>query len=194
MSEAPQQRLPLFPLQTVLLPGESLVLRVFETRYLDMVRDCARDGSGFGVCMIVSGRETGEPAMPADVGTEARIEDFGAAENGLLTLRVRGGRRFRVLDTTVRANGLVEGTVRWRDADPDDELRPEHALLGAMLEEAVEHAGGELAKTPRAKFDDAAWVGWRMAELLPLSLPQRLSLLQEDDPHARLERLLGLMP
>ena len=186
--------LPLFPLHTVLVPGASLVLRVFETRYLDMVRDCARDNLGFGVCMILSGQEAGEPAMPASVGTEARIEDFGAAENGLLTLRVRGGRRFRVLGTSVRPNGLIEGDVRWCEADADDELRPEHALLGTLLEDVIERAGGDLAKTARVRFDDAAWVGWRLAEILPLSVPQRQMLLQEDDPHARLDRLLAMLP
>jgi hypothetical protein len=105
--------LPLFPLHTVLVPGGTLVLRVFETRYLDMVRECGRNGSGFGVCLILAGQEAGLPATPASVGTEARIEDFGSTEAGLLTLRVRGGRRFRVLQTEVRPNGLIEAEVQW---------------------------------------------------------------------------------
>jgi len=54
--------LPLFPLQAVLLPGASIKLRVFERRYLDMVRECGRNGSGFGVCLILEGAETGAPA------------------------------------------------------------------------------------------------------------------------------------
>jgi hypothetical protein len=84
--------------------------------------------------------------------------------------------------------------VDWCDPDPDDELRPEHALLGTVLQQVIEQAGGEFAKVPPARFDDAAWVGWRLAELLPLSDPQRQGLLEEDDPHARLDRLLALMP
>ena len=186
--------LPLFPLHTVLVPGGSLVLKVFETRYLDMIRECGRNGSGFGVCMILAGHEAGDPATPASVGTEARIEDFGSTEAGLLTLRVRGCRRFRVLRSEARPNGLVEADVAWFDADPDDELRPEHALLGSVLQQVVQKVGGEYDQVPPSRFDDAAWVGWRLAELLPLSDPQRQRLLQDDDPHARLDRLLAMMP
>jgi len=186
--------LPLFPLQTVLVPGASLSLRIFETRYLDLVRDCGRNNTGFGICLILDGDEAGAPAVPAAVGTEARIEDFGSTEDGLLMLRVRGGRRFQVLRTQTRSNGLVVAEVDWCDPDLDDELRPEHGLLGNVLQQAIEQAGGEFAKVPPSRFDDAAWVGWRLTELLPLSNPQRQMLLQENDPHARLDRLLALMP
>ncbi len=189
----------LFPLPTVLLPGAALDLRVFEARYLDLVRDCGRAGNGFGVCLLLEGTdlegadadgvEAGAAPAPAAWGTEARIEDFGGEPGGVLTLRVRGQRRFRVRRARVRDNGLVVADVEWRDPDGDDELRPEHALLGTLLQKILEQAGGEHANAGPAQLGDAAWVGWRLAELLPLSLLQRQALLQEDDPHARLQRL-----
>jgi hypothetical protein len=188
------ESLPLFPLHTVLLPGASLGLRLFERRYLDMVRDCGRSGHGFGVCMILDGNEAGVPATPAAFGTEALIEDFGTGEDGLLTLQVRGVRRFHVARTRVRDNGLIVGEVEWRQADLDDPLRPEHALLATVLQHFLEKIGGEHNKVSNARFDDAAWVGWRLAEFLPLEDAQRLSVLQEDDPHERLSMLLRLMP
>lgn len=183
------ESLGLFPLHTVLVPGAALDLRVFEARYLDLVRDCGRTGRGFGVCMIVDGEEAGTAATPAAWGTEARIEDFGSDPRGVLTLRVRGHRRFRVARTRVRDNGLVVGDIEWREPDGDDELRPEHALLGTLLQKILEQAGGEHAAAGPALTGDAAWVGWRLAEWLPLSMVQRQALLQEDDPHARLQRL-----
>lgn len=186
--------LPLFPLRTVLMPGGALGLRVFETRYLDLVRDCARGGTGFGVCMLLDGDEVGAPATPAEFGTEARIEDFDRTADGLLALRVRGMRRFRVASTRTQANGLVVGEIEWLDPDCDDELRPEHALLGIVLERILDQAGGEHADAPKARFDEAAWVSWRLAEVLPLSDAQRVALLAIDDPHARLECLLAEMP
>src|SRR5690606_18317677 len=82
------ETLPLFPLNTVLLPGAALGLRVFEPRYLDLVRECGRRGSGFGVCLIAEGAEAGAPATPEDCGTEARIEDFDTGPDGLLHLRL----------------------------------------------------------------------------------------------------------
>lgn len=188
------QPLGLFPLHTVLLPGAALGLRVFEPRYLDLIRDCSRNGKGFGVCLIIDGEEVGEPASAAAYGTEAVIEDFGRGDDGLLTLQVRGTRRFHALRVRVRDNGLQVAEVAWCDPDPDDALRPEHGLLGKLLEQILEQVGGEHAKAPHARFDDAAWVGWRLAELLPLQDAQRQALLQTDDPHARLDHLLALLP
>ena len=98
----------------------------------------------------------------------------------------------RTLD--VRSNGLAVADVDWLDADPDHELRPEHSLLGTLLQQAIDQVGGEFSKAPPSRFDDAAWVSWRLAELLPLSDEQRQLLLQENDPHARLDQLLALMP
>jgi Lon protease-like protein len=188
----PAQQLPLFPLHTVLLPGAALGLRVFEPRYLDLVRECGRSGGGFGVCLILEGEEAGAPAMPAAFGTEALIEDFGT-DDGLLTLRVRGARRFHVDRTRVRDNGLVVADVRWCDDADVEELRPQHGLLAMVLERILAQVGGEHAGAPASRLDDAAWIGWRLAELLPLSDQQRQSLLQDDDPHARLDQLLGMM-
>ena len=188
------ESLPLFPLHTVLLPGASLGLRLFERRYLDLVRDCGRNGHGFGVCLILEGTEAGVPATPAAFGTEAVIEDFGSGADGLLTLQVRGRRRFHVNRTRVRDNGLVVSDVEWRDADIDDPLRPEHALLATVLQHCLEQAGGEHGKAGPAQLDDAAWVGWRLTEFMPLSDAQRLSILQEDDPHERLDLLLRFIP
>ena len=64
-------QLPLFPLGTVLFPGGRLSLRIFEPRYLDLIRDCTRSSSGFGVCLILEGSEVGAPAVPAALGCEA---------------------------------------------------------------------------------------------------------------------------
>ena len=97
--------LPLFPLHAVLVPGARLGLRVFERRYLDLVRDCGRNGHGFGVCLILDGQEAGQPAAPAAYGTEALIEDFDIGDDGLLSLRVRGTRRFQVVGARGRAPG-----------------------------------------------------------------------------------------
>lgn len=186
--------LPLFPLHAVLLPGAKLGLRVFERRYLDMLRECSRQEASFGICLILEGDEVGQPARPAAYGVEARIEDFDVGADGVLVLRVAGQRRFHVLHTRIRDNGLIVADVHWQTPDHDDELRPEHALLATVLGHIIEQAGSAYAPTHPAQLEQAAWVGWRLAELLPLDEPQRLQLLQHDDPHQRLEALLGWMP
>ncbi|WP_225218133.1 LON peptidase substrate-binding domain-containing protein [Luteimonas colneyensis] len=184
--------LPLFPLQAVLVPGAVMGLRVFEPRYLDMVGECGRSGHGFGICLIAEGDEVGAPAVPAEFGTEAVIEDFGTDDDGLLTLRVRGERRFRVLATSVRDSGLVEARVDWLEEVPSAaRLRPEHALLGTLLERIFDQVG----RPPGAEgsIDDAVWVGWRLLEMLPMPEERRAAMLGVDDPHKRLDGLLELI-
>ena len=187
--------LPIFPVHQVLLPEAALSLRVFERRHLDMLRDSGRHGGGFGVCLILSGGEAGVPATPAAWGVEARVEDFDTRPDGLLQLRVRGARRFRARRTRVRDNGLVMGEVVFHEDRVEMpgaslRLRPEHALLAELLRRILVQVGGEHADPAPALFEEAPWVGWRLAELLPLTSAQRQTLLQLDDPHARLQRLL----
>ena len=127
---------------------------------------------------------------------EARIEDFGRSEAGLLTLRIRGHRRFRVLATHTRADQLLSADIAWLDAEPVPPIpvAPEHGLLATLLATLLEHVGGEHAQGPQSRFDDAVWVSWRLAEFLPMEEATRWELLAEDDPQARLARILHLIP
>lgn len=186
--------IPLFPLNTVLFPGGSLALRIFEPRYLALVRDCTKNGQGFGVCLILSGTEAGLPAAPAAVGTLARIDDFYTLPGGLLGIRASGSRRFRVAHSRVRDNGLVHGEVAWWPDEPVVPIPPEHGLLATILERLLERAGGEHARADRERFDDASWVGFRLAEFLPLEMSERQHLLQLSDPLARLDALTRCIP
>ena len=189
-----RHEIPLFPLNAVLFPGSTLGLRIFEARYLDMVRECARSGRGFGVCLIMQGQEAGEPALPAAVGTLASIVDFDTLPDGLLGISVTGGARFRVQRSRIRGNGLVIGEVRgW----PDEPVMPvpvEFSLLPAILERLAEQAGLSWRNGPRERYDDASWVGFRLAELLPLGDAERQHLLEVTDPVERLTALRDAMP
>lgn len=183
----------LFPLKTVLYPGGELRLRIFEPRYLGLVRDCTRDNVPFGVCQILQGGEAGEPAMPAAFGTAARIVDFHVDERGLLGIVAHGERRFHVEQPRLRDSGLLAARVRW--IEPRSEpVEPEHALLASLLERMLERAGGLHAKASPAQYDDAEWVGFRLCELLPLEDEERQRLLQRESPYQRLQRLLELLP
>lgn len=184
------EELPLFPLNAVLFPGGQLSLRVFEARYLDLVRDCSHRGRGFGVCLILDGEEVGEPALPAAIGCEARIADFSTSPDGLLVLTVEGGRRFHVERSRVRDNGLVLGEVIWRVEPDAGEVRVEHELLATLLRRILERAGPPHDKVEKHQFQDPEWVSWRLAEWLPLSAEEKQDLLQLDDPHARMQHLL----
>ncbi len=186
--------LPLFPLSSVLFPEGGLSLRIFERRYLDMIRDCARSDSGFGVCLILDGGEVGEPARPAAVGTLARIVDFHTGADGLLGIFGRGERRFRVQQTLVRNDGLIHAQVEWFEEAEAQSVPAECSLLATILERFHEQAGGEYAQIERSRYDDADWVAYRLAEALPLEQSERQLLLQMSDPTERLIQLMHYLP
>lgn len=186
--------LPLFPLSSVLYPEGTLSLRIFETRYLDMIRDCARSNSGFGVCLILEGKEVGTPSIPAAVGTLARIVDFHQTDDGLLGIHAQGGERFEVEHTRIRENGLIHASVNWMADDAKQVVPAECALLATILERFHEQAGGRYAQFERARYDDAAWVAYRLAEALPLEDSERQLILQLNDPIERLVQLMHYLP
>jgi Lon protease-like protein len=186
--------LPLFPLSSVLFPGGSLGLRIFEPRYLELIKRCGRSGEGFGVCLILEGREAGAPAIPAALGTEAAIVDFAMTDDGLLGITVEGRRRFHVERTRVRADGLIIADVRWLPETAIEPVRAEHALLGVLLARILDKAGVEHDGVGKGRLAEAGFVGWRLAEWLPLSPSERQWLLQLDDPHERLQQLVERLP
>lgn len=186
--------LPLFPLRTVLFPGAELRLRIFEPRYLDLVRQCSREGSPFGVSLILEGDEAGGPALPAAVGTTARIVDFYTLPDGLLGICCVGEERFRVRQTRMRDNGLIIGEVEQRQRFQAEPVPAQFGLLAQLLERLVEHVGGPYADAAKAQFDDAHWVSFRLAELLPFDAHTRQSLLELDCASERLQQILAALP
>jgi Lon protease-like protein len=185
--------IPLFPLHTVLFPGGPLPLRIFETRYTDMVRRCAREQQPFGVVLIQEGEEAGEVATTATVGCSARIADFYTLKDGLLGIACVGERRFRVQRVWREADGLNMAEIAWLADAPALPLPAEYAPLG----DAVRHALEELAQHyehVEKKFDDAAWVSARLTEILPLQLADKQALLELEDPLARLAALMEVVP
>ena len=186
--------MPLFPLAGVLFPRGQLSLRIFEPRYLDLVRECALNDSGFGVCLLTRGDEVGLPALPAAVGTIAHIADFHAGADGLLTILAEGAERFTVKRSRARHDGLLRGDVVVWATEPQQEVPVEFALLQSIAERLVETMAPHWRHTPRSDYEDASWLGFRLAELLPLDLTEQQHLLELVDPLQRLAELRNILP
>lgn len=183
------RELPLFPLDAVLFPGGPLPLRIFEPRYLDMVSRCMREQTGFAVVLLGEGEEATTATSFAATGTEARIVDFDRLEDGLLGISCIGLERVRIVEAWREADGLNRGRVL--DIEPDT-LVPvpvDQAWLTEVVMQVLPEAGDTYRHVERR--DDAAWIANRLAELLPLSLADRQTLLELADP---LERLAVLEP
>lgn len=186
-------KLPLFPLHTVLFPGCTLDLQVFEPRYLDMLTRCLKAGHGFGVVHILEGHEVGmAPSAYASIGCEALIRDWQQLPNGLLGIRVEGGRRFRVESAEVQHDQLSVAQVHWLVEPAEQPLDEAHADLVVLLQALARHPMVEslgMGGSPSGQRDLAA----QLAYLLPFQAEQKLELLALDAPDEQLAQIQVLL-
>jgi uncharacterized protein len=194
------QTLPLFPLKTVLFPGGLLPLKVFEQRYIDMTKACLKDEQPFGVCLLTRGEEVapspdrrndppvgGATVDFAPIGTLARIVAWDMPQLGILHLKTEGSTRFQVQSSTVGNDGLVKAHVTHLSPEPGVDIPGDFTALASLLELMIERAGPGNFSAPA--LNDASWVGYRLAELLPLPLPIKQSMLEINDSLVRLKVL-----
>ncbi|MEZ5651397.1 MAG: LON peptidase substrate-binding domain-containing protein [Burkholderiaceae bacterium] len=195
MSEPAHRPLPIFPLGTVLFPDGVLPLRIFEARYMDMVRDCLRDQLEFGVCLITQGSEVGQPAEHESLGCSARIEHWDMAQLGLLNIRTRGTRRFEVVSRTVTDTGLILAEVAPLPPEPDEPVPRAYIDCVRLLERIVQDLNErepDPIKRPIGEpfhYDSASWVSYRLSEFVPMTGAAKARLLALNDPIARLRIL-----
>lgn len=205
--------LPLFPLQTVLFPGGSLPLRIFEVRYLDMIGGRHKAGQPFGVVCLSEGSEVrrratgmadGQPSGDGfaheaffPVGTLANITRFERPQPGLMTISCVGSQRFRIERSEQLKHGLWVADVELLADDPDvpvpDDLAFTREGLQAVvrdIERSLEQGGEAATERPLlepCRWDDCGWLANRWCELLPLQPELKHRFMSLDSPLLRLE-------
>ena len=183
-----RQTVPIFPLNAVLFPGGVLPLKVFEQRYIDMVKYCLKDNSVFGICLIREDQNAGAKAVPEPVGCIARILDWNMEQPELLQLRVQGESRFRIVDSGAGNNGVIAASVETLSADTAMAIPASLAGCADLVRKVVASVGAASFAEPYL-FEDASWVGNRLAEFLPIKIAAKQKLMELSDPIARLEIL-----
>lgn len=207
-------QLPLFPLQTVLFPGGIQPLRIFEVRYLDLIGRCQREGAPFGVVCLSKGQEVRQPrrAEPSgdggtdfedetfhQVGTLAHLTAFERPQPGLMLIRCRGGRRFRLLSSEQMRHGLWTGEAEYLDDDPPMPVPADLAHVRQGLQRLMQHMqqqaqpGDELPIQPPLAWDDCGWLANRWCEILPVSPQLKQQFLEVESPLLRLELVADLL-
>lgn len=182
-----KELLPLFPLNTLLVPEATLPLKIFEQRYLRLIKHCLRSQSGFGVVPIRDGKEVGEPAMIYPVGVEAHISDWSQGSNGLLHIKVVGSRKFRVINTSVDDDQLMQAEVEYLPEESSLDVPERFSGLQELLTDLKEHPQVAVLGLPAAHT--ASELGWLLTLLLPLSRAEQVELLALTDPLQRLDQI-----
>lgn len=185
------ETLPLFPLRVVLFPGSRLQLRIFERRYVDLIRGCLCDGTGFGIPPIRQGNEAGTPATPWPGGTLVHIRDFDQGEDGLLHLVVEGARRFRLLNHETTPDGLLVGEIEWlaEDVSPCAAAPAPDDLRQVLL--LIAESRGD--PPPAVEAMDARTLVYRILDALPISLEAKLGVLLAETSDEQLQQCRELL-
>ncbi|MFD4836961.1 LON peptidase substrate-binding domain-containing protein [Achromobacter sp. NPDC058515] len=194
--------IPLFPLSNALFPAGVVHLRIFEVRYLDMIRRCIAQGSEFGVVGLLAGNEVRSPEGTetlSPVGTMARVDTWDAPMPALLEIRCTGTGRFRLLSSVVAKYGLWMGEAEPIADDPPAPVPPAMQgsadalgrLVAQWQQEGVPPDRMPLA--PPFRLDDSGWVANRWCELLPLPPDDKATLLAMTDPVARLASIQDVL-
>ena len=159
-------------------------LRIFEARYLDMISERMRNDAPFGVLLIMEGHETG-PSSTYEVGTLARIADWYQGSDGVLGVTAIGEQRFRLKSVERRPDGLNVGEIELLEPESQHLLPEEYKPLAGILAGVLDDLG-RLYESLDRQYDDAGWVGYRFAEILPITPEQKQSCLEANDALQRL--------
>ncbi|MFV1871785.1 MAG: LON peptidase substrate-binding domain-containing protein [Oleiphilus sp.] len=179
--------LSVFPLNAIVCPKGRISLRIFEPRYLDMVRRCLRENEPF-VVTLYSPEKQAKPQFYS-TGTLVHIVDFGdALENGVLQIVVEGICQVSLRGSKKQADGLWLAEVEKHALEPFVPMPQEFDELCLVLKALVKHPFVEELHM-QIDFDDARQVGWRLTELLPLGNAQKQYLYEIDNSHLRLSKI-----
>lgn len=185
-------KLPLFPLNSIIFPGGVLPLRIFEPRYLDMVKDCVRDQSEFVICLIKDGIETSSSAKFQQIGTACRIIDWETLPDGLLGITAQGVSRVKISSTESQSNQLLTGEVIYLKESDDESLPSKYDEWAHLISVIIQELGKPFNEQNQ-NLESAQWVGARLTEYLPFELEQKQRILEMDHPIIRLEHLYDVL-
>jgi hypothetical protein len=175
-----------------LFPGGLLPLKIFEQRYLDMTKRCIRDSTPFGVCLIREGTEVGEPARPHECGCLASIVSWDMPQLGIFVLMAQGQQRLQIIEQWSQPDRLRMADVTLLPEETSQALPEEHMACAEVLRAVASRAGESSLPAP-LRYDDAVWVGYRLAEVLPLENTLRQHLLEMPDAISRLRLLTTIL-
>jgi hypothetical protein len=181
------QSAPIFPLNAVLFPGTRLPLKIFEQRYLELVKQCLRQDAEFVVVLISKGQEVGVIPEIFSVGTTARIVDWSQLEGGILGITVEGVERVSIAGAEGAVGEVMQGDVAFFDDQVPLEQTHDDELVG-LLRKLEQHPLVQ-SQGMTVDYDDLVSVMWGLAGLLPIELEKKQQLLEADDAQQRYQLL-----
>ncbi|MCF6226253.1 MAG: LON peptidase substrate-binding domain-containing protein [Xanthomonadales bacterium] len=183
--------IPLLSRPEVLFPGSLVQVCFNDFREIGQLRR-AREGS-FGFCLFHPA-EGENAARHMRLGTEAIIEDYSQTDSGGLRLKFRGGRRFQIQRTRCLHDGQLVAQVDWLPEEPLTQVPLDYAVIVQLIARYMEKAQADYPQFRPQDCENASFVGFRLAELLPMEVAEKQMLLELEDPVQRLKMLATILP
>lgn len=186
--------LPIFTLNTVIFPGATLPLRIFEDRYKKMFNDSISKDSIFGVNLIKQGYEVGVPAVPYDVGTIVSFSDHSVSvSNEAIFLKVIGQKRFKIAKILNNRPYILAEITDYPDLSKkiihDQKFEQNFRNEATEFVKKIVSINGGWLRDPHFPEDFNEFV-WTLASLLQISNHTKLEILETTDLYHRAQILL----
>lgn len=180
----------LFPLNTVIFPGSILPLQIFEQRYLNLIKDCMKQQTGFVIVLISEGKEVGSTPQIYCTGCYVEIIDWESLSNGLLGITIQAKYRVHLTNSAVRDDGLLlaEATQVNSSLEQNSALPDAYKPLAETLKQLLNHPFAQRYKD-KVDFNNSADICYRLSELLPISNKQKQLLLETETSQQMLDML-----
>lgn len=178
------KQLALFPLNSFILPGGRMRLRVFEPRYVRLVSEASAGKRDFAIAQINPYVNQHHPDRILPLATLVKIEDFEQLEDGLLGITIAGVEKVHIVSRTQEADQLQVAEVTTVESWPSQAITEEYQPLVRQLEQLLLEYPALQALYPKPDYNDAAWLASRYLELLPMQpqLKQQLALQSSPTP------------
>ncbi len=180
--------LPIFPLKSIVLPGGLFPLRIFERRYLDMVRDSIKNETSFCIALVKTESKNKYIDDVYPIGSLVKIIDWNQLEDGLLGITVEGMNLVDIQSSTLDKNNLLKGDIE--NIKPEREyMIPEKYRLLSKFYKKIHPGIKNFIDYKKERYSDASWVGFRLTECLPLDLSTKAKLISSNNAIERLEKI-----
>ena len=189
--------LPIFPLNTVLMPHQLMPLHIFENRYRRLMADLLalpESEQRFGIVSIVKGSETNEdlPQL-AEIGTIAVLRKTTVNPDGTFEITVIGGERFDIKSISISKAPYLIGEVRTRKETPISFDKDTITLAQEKCIDFMMMVDADNDNASRALPDEPSALSFLIAGLLPLTSIEQQGLLNIDDANLRLKAVMKII-
>ena len=182
--------IPVFPLKSIILPGGQFPLRIFERRYLDMIRDSLKTNSGFVIALTK--KDADYISSVHDYACYVEIVDWSQLDGGLLGITVEGKSLVTLSNCKLDETNLLRGNAQQIKSSIDHLIPQKYQILSKFYRKIYPEIKAYIFHN-KSKYNDANWIGFRLIECLPIEISDKADLIATNEPLDRLEKILHIV-